>query len=103
MAAEPVVVWKDTEQPGEAADGFARLSAESPEDLLHALDQLSPVDLETTVIDIDRASSQDTVVALAAVLVQRGVVAIETRYVVAINRVFATHRAIETGALAEAN
>ena len=100
LVPEPVVVWKDSEQrESNAADGFARLVAETPEDLLDAVDELSPADLEMTVIDLGSASSQDGVVALAAVLVQRGAVAIETRHVVAVNRVFTTHRAIHAGAL----
>lgn len=103
LVPEPVVVWKDTEQRGsEAADGFARLTAVTPEELLDAVDSLSPAELESAVVQIDAAITEDSVIALAAALVDRGVVAIETRYVVAINRVFETRRAFETGTLAEA-
>ena len=97
---EPVVVWRDRERPGSEPDeAFARVHSDSPDELLRIVRKLSPSELETAIVAIDESIDQDTVIALAAVLVDCGVVAIETRYAIAVNRVFTTHNAIEAGSI----
>lgn len=85
-----------------STEGWARITGGNPDELLAALaDQTDPSNL-VAVVDApceDGAPdlTGDQVIALSAVLAQRGVRAIETRYVVAVSRVFATYQAIQVG------
>ena len=81
---------------------WERITADSPESLLDALADHDGISTAIAAIDLpcedgSPEATGDRVIALSAVLAQRGVRAIETRYAVAVGRVFATYRAIQAG------
>ncbi len=85
----------------EPRNAVAAIRAHSPEDLVTAVDSLSADERAQAVVSVDEACSggsreeqAECVIATASVLAERGVVAFETRHVIAVNRIFATFRAL---------
>lgn len=85
-----------------------RITAVSPDALFDAItDALSAgtdprqllVELDAATISDDGASDVDKVIALAAVLIDHGITAIETVHVRSVRRLFDTHAAIVGGSI----
>ena len=83
-----------------------RVRRDDPSELVRAVEALDRSQLASVVVALDDACSEGTaeeqsecVVALASALVGLGVEAFETRHVISVNRIFATHRAISSGSL----
>ena len=106
LAAEMMVVSRSGEALESNAVASERIRRDDPAELVRAIEALDRSQLAPVVVVLDDACSKGTaeeqsegVIALASALVGLGVEAFETRHVIAVNRVFATHRAIASGSL----
>lgn len=83
VLAEPMVIWVNPPLEGSTRDGVVE------SDGVVAIDEMCS--------NVPEEHRVEAVIALAANLVDQGVAGIETRYVVAVNRVVQMHRAISAG------
>ncbi len=105
-AGEPQTVFATATD--DAAVTRLRITAGRPEVLLDLIDATLAsggevgqllVDLDSAVTSNDGTHDNDELIALGAVLVQRGINAIETTHVRSVRRLFDTHAAIVGGSL----
>jgi hypothetical protein len=95
---EPVLV---VSTPHTALDSLVRVEGESPEALLFALDELS-ADVQALAAIDDAVSPDgevdvDVLIALASVLVVRGVTRFETTHPRSVRRILDTYAGIQAG------